>query len=199
MIVEVYEREKGERDLIKVCIQLVLEQYIRCQNTHASARNSPKISQKKAAGVSRSKKIPVKGSKKSANATGGSGSGAGTSAAVNGGPGGDDAECYTCRANLYVSWIHCDDDDAIYCLHHGLKQINGGRLKAAACQMLYAYSIQDVEQLIGRIRGRSAQAMATTNSLESSPASPMDDNTVNTKPIKTTAPAKNRKSTGRGK
>lgn len=124
----------------------------------------PNNNKTQTAGVTRTHKVPVKGSKKSMHTAAAAGSTGGTPTSSNGT---DDAECYTCRANLYISWIHCDDDEAIYCLQHGLKHINVGRLKPAACRMLYAYSMQDVEQLMERVRCRSSQAGSATNNIVS--------------------------------
>lgn len=104
------------------------------------------------AGVVKTEKVPVKGSKKSAAAAASStglpvGSASTTTPA-------EDPECDSCRANVYLSWIRTDQD-AIFCLQHGLKQINSGRLVAKQCRLVFTFSIEEVEQLIGKLRGRT--------------------------------------------
>lgn len=116
-------------------------------------------------GVTKTEKVPVKGSKKSwtaASTSGFSGGAALAAAPV------EDPECDLCRANVYLSWIRTDLD-AIYCLQHGLKQINSNRLAADQCRLVFTYSVEEVEQLIGRIRSRTTGSPPTA--LQTSAAS----------------------------
>lgn len=106
------------------------------------------------AGVVKTQKVPVKGGKKSATAAASSTGLTGSSAASSTTTGAEDPECDSCRANVYLSWIRTDQD-AIYCLQHGLKQINSGRLVAAECRLVFTFSILEVEQLISKVRART--------------------------------------------
>lgn len=103
------------------------------------------------AGVKNTEKVPVKGSKKSPAAVASStGLLTGTTTATPL----EDPECDSCRANVYLSWIRTDQD-AIFCLQHGLKLINNGRLAADQCRLVYTFSIEEVEQLLSKMRSRT--------------------------------------------
>lgn len=182
MMREVFEREKSERDLIKVVIFVPFSMCVyaivfKCDFILSCIQS---------AGVTRNQKVPIKGSSKKSTSAQNSGGALKSLPAT----GADEAECDTCRANLYISWIHCDDD-AIYCLQHGLKQINDGRQKAAACRMLYAYSMSEVEQLMERIRCRTASAEASSAAA--------GDSAPSTSTGPATSTGKSRKSSGKGR
>lgn len=191
MMREVYDREKAERDSIKVRRRL----HYSNNSTDILTNPFPPIPQ--TAGVHRTLKVPGKGSAKkpitsAIVSAAGKGTGPRNAAAA-----AEDVECYTCRANLYVSWIQ-SDDEVNYCLQHGLKQIRAGRLKAAACRLLYAYSLSEVEQLIERIRSRT---LATTTSTLAASGDGDTKSNISEKTATTTATtaATKRKLSGKGR
>lgn len=150
------------------------------------------------AGVVKTEKVPVKGSKKSAAAAASS-TGLPVAAATTTTPL-EDPECDSCRANVYLSWIRTDQD-AIFCLQHGLKLLNNGRLVAEQCRLVFTFSIEEVEQLIGKIRSRTTgsppaalKSSSTTFSAVSDEASASyQTNTGQAKTSKTTKSTNKRK------
>lgn len=66
---------------------------------------------------------------------------------------GNDYECDICRANLYISWIACDEE-SIYCLQHAIKYLKNSRIQSKQCKLLYKYGKYEIEDLIERVRER---------------------------------------------
>lgn len=62
-------------------------------------------------------------------------------------------ECDICRANLYISWIACDDD-IIYCLQHAIKYLKNTRIQAKQCKILVKYGKNEIEGLIEKVTER---------------------------------------------
>lgn len=124
--------------------------------------------------MSNTEKVSIKGSKKSAAASSSAGPGSLVSAPA------EDCECESCRANVYLSWIRTESD-AIYCLQHGLKHIKSGRLPADQCRMVFSYSIEDVEQLIARIRSRTTGSPPTAIQSNTEVDIPVIDNSAKSK------------------
>lgn len=46
------------------------------------------------------------------------------------------------------------DEGNVYCLQHALKNINNGNIQAKQCKLIYAYNIDDVENLIKNLKER---------------------------------------------
>lgn len=68
----------------------------------------------------------------------------------------EEHECDICRANLYVSWIKCDDD-SIYCLKHAGKYLTNNRIQAKQCKILYMYENNEIEVLITKVKEKINQ------------------------------------------
>lgn len=62
----------------------------------------------------------------------------------------EENECDICRANLYLSWIKCDDD-SMYCLQHAVKYLKNDRIQAKQCKLLYLYKKNDIEDMIEKV------------------------------------------------
>ncbi|XP_065359670.1 uncharacterized protein Jarid2 [Calliphora vicina] len=72
-----------------------------------------------------------------------------------------ESECDLCRANLYISMVRTDEGN-IYCLQHALKNLNNGNIQAKQCKLIYAYNIDDVENLIKNLKDKIQQKRAVT-------------------------------------
>lgn len=70
----------------------------------------------------------------------------------------NDDECDICRANLYTSWITCQDD-SIYCLQHAIKYLRNKRIQAKQCKLMYVYGKDEMEDLIERVRERHSEQL----------------------------------------
>ncbi|KAM7355310.1 jumonji, AT rich interactive domain 2 [Cochliomyia hominivorax] len=73
-----------------------------------------------------------------------------------------ESECDLCRANLYISMVRTDEGN-VYCLQHALKNLNNGNIQAKQCKLIYAYNIDDIENLIKNLKDRIQQKRAVTN------------------------------------
>lgn len=62
-----------------------------------------------------------------------------------------ESECDLCRANLYISMVRTEDGN-IYCLQHALKNLNNGNIQAKQCKLIYAYNVDDIQQLIRQLQ-----------------------------------------------
>ncbi|EDW30325.1 GL17885 [Drosophila persimilis] len=62
-----------------------------------------------------------------------------------------ESECDLCRANLYISMVRTDDGN-VYCLQHALKNLNNGNIQAKQCKLIYAYNVDDIQQLIRQLQ-----------------------------------------------
>lgn len=67
-----------------------------------------------------------------------------------------DNECDLCRANLYISMV-CTDEGNVYCLQHALRNLNNGNIQAKKCKLIYAYNVDDIENLIETLKVRIQQ------------------------------------------
>lgn len=72
-----------------------------------------------------------------------------------------ESECDLCRANLYISMIRTDEGN-VYCLQHALKNLNNGNIQAKQCKLIYAYNIDDIENLIKNLKDRIQQKRTTS-------------------------------------
>lgn len=68
----------------------------------------------------------------------------------------EENECDICRANVYVSWIKCDDD-SIYCLQHAVKYMKNGRIQAKQCKLLFMYKKEEIEDMIHKVNEKINQ------------------------------------------
>lgn len=68
----------------------------------------------------------------------------------------EENECDSCRANVYISWVKCDDD-SIYCLHHAVKYLKNSRIQAKHCKLLFMYKKEEIEELINKINEKISQ------------------------------------------
>ena len=73
-----------------------------------------------------------------------------------------ESECDLCRANLYISMVRTDEGN-VYCLQHALKNLNNGNIQAKQCKLIYAYNIDDIENLIRNLKDRIQQKRALTS------------------------------------
>ncbi|XP_031618620.1 protein Jumonji [Contarinia nasturtii] len=71
-------------------------------------------------------------------------------------PQAEENECDICRANVYISWIRCDDD-SIYCLHHAVKYLKNNRIQAKQCKLLFMYKKEEIEDLINKVNEKINQ------------------------------------------
>ncbi|KAH8375556.1 hypothetical protein KR200_002489 [Drosophila serrata] len=62
-----------------------------------------------------------------------------------------ESECDLCRANLYISMVRTEEG-SIYCLQHALKNLNNGNIQAKQCKLIYAYNVDDIQQLIRQLQ-----------------------------------------------
>lgn len=62
-----------------------------------------------------------------------------------------ESECDLCRANLYISMVRTEDGN-VYCLQHALKNLNNGNIQAKQCKLIYAYNVDDIQQLIRQLQ-----------------------------------------------
>ncbi|KAL7734057.1 hypothetical protein ACLKA6_011742 [Drosophila palustris] len=62
-----------------------------------------------------------------------------------------ESECDLCRANLYISMVRTEEGN-VYCLQHALKNLNNGNIQAKQCKLIYAYNVDDVQQLIRQLQ-----------------------------------------------
>lgn len=49
------------------------------------------------------------------------------------------------------------DDGNVYCLQHALRNLNNGNIQAKKCKLVYAYDVDDIENLIESLKGRVQQ------------------------------------------
>ncbi|EDW69335.2 uncharacterized protein Dvir_GJ12176 [Drosophila virilis] len=62
-----------------------------------------------------------------------------------------ESECDLCRANLYISMVRTEEGN-VYCLQHALKNLNNGNIQAKQCKLIYAYNVDDIQQLIRQLQ-----------------------------------------------
>lgn len=55
------------------------------------------------------------------------------------------------------------DEGNVYCLQHALKNLNNGNIQAKQCKLIYAYNIDDIENLIRNLKDRIQQKRALTS------------------------------------
>lgn len=63
----------------------------------------------------------------------------------------EENECYTCRANLYTSWVKTEDENT-YCLQHCLKNLSNDRIQAKKCKLMITYTVEDMETILKNIK-----------------------------------------------
>lgn len=68
----------------------------------------------------------------------------------------EENECDICRANVYISWIKCDDDST-YCLHHAVKYLKNNRIQAKQCKLLFMYKKDEIDELISKVNEKINQ------------------------------------------
>lgn len=68
----------------------------------------------------------------------------------------EENECDICRANVYISWIKCDDD-SIYCLRHAVKYLKNSRIQAKQCKLLFMYKKEEIEEIINKVHEKIIQ------------------------------------------
>lgn len=73
----------------------------------------------------------------------------------------EENECDICRANLYISWIKCDDD-SIYCLRHAVKYLKNNRIQAKQCKLMYMYKMDDIQEMIEKVHEKIVQQKKKT-------------------------------------
>lgn len=71
-----------------------------------------------------------------------------------------ESECDLCRANLYISMVKTDEGN-VYCLQHALKNLNNGNIQAKQCKLIFAYYIEDIENLIKELTDKIHQKRST--------------------------------------
>lgn len=69
----------------------------------------------------------------------------------------EENECDICRANLYISLVKTEEEGAIYCIPHAIKYIKNNRLTASNCKLIYAYSVEEIDQMLEGLRERINQ------------------------------------------
>lgn len=74
-----------------------------------------------------------------------------------------ESECDLCRANLYISMVRTDEG-SVYCLQHALKNLNNGNIQAKKCKLIYAYNVDDIENLIKNLNDRIQQKQRSATS-----------------------------------
>uniref|UniRef100_A0A1B0FBV2 ARID domain-containing protein n=1 Tax=Glossina morsitans morsitans TaxID=37546 RepID=A0A1B0FBV2_GLOMM len=72
-----------------------------------------------------------------------------------------ESECDLCRANLYISMVRTDEGN-VYCLQHALKNLNNGNIQAKKCKLIYAYNVDDIENLIKNLKDKIQQKRNTS-------------------------------------
>lgn len=68
----------------------------------------------------------------------------------------EENECDICRANVYISWIKCEDD-SVYCLQHAVKYLKNDRIQAKQCILLYLYKKDEIEEIIRKVNEKLNQ------------------------------------------
>lgn len=46
------------------------------------------------------------------------------------------------------------DDDSMYCLQHTIKYLTNSRIKPTQCKLIYAFGIEEIEQMLEGLRER---------------------------------------------
>ncbi|XP_030386202.1 mucin-5AC [Scaptodrosophila lebanonensis] len=72
-----------------------------------------------------------------------------------------ESECDLCRANLYISMVRTEEGN-VYCLQHALKNLNNGNIQAKQCKLIYAYNVDDIQQLIRTLQEKIHQKLRQT-------------------------------------
>lgn len=49
-----------------------------------------------------------------------------------------------------------NDDESIYCIQHAIKYINNNRVQANQCKLVYAYGVDEIEQMLEGLKERIA-------------------------------------------
>lgn len=68
----------------------------------------------------------------------------------------EENECDICRANVYISWIRCDDD-GIYCLQHAVKYMKSNRIQPKQCKLMYMYKMDEIREIIEKVNDKIVQ------------------------------------------
>lgn len=68
----------------------------------------------------------------------------------------EESECDLCRANLFISMLRTEteDEEAFYCLQHGLMYLKKGELQAAESKLIWNYDLNEIEALIRKLSDR---------------------------------------------
>lgn len=68
----------------------------------------------------------------------------------------EENECDLCRTNLFISMVRTEtvDEEAFYCLQHGLMYLKNGELQAKESKLIYNYELEEVESLIRKLSDR---------------------------------------------
>lgn len=53
------------------------------------------------------------------------------------------------------------DEGNVYCLQHALKNLNNGNIQAKQCKLIYAFTVEDIENLIKSIKEKIQQKRST--------------------------------------
>lgn len=61
------------------------------------------------------------------------------------------------------------EDESIYCIKHAIKYITNTRLQANQCKLIYAYGVDEIEQMLEGLKERIATHQKKQNSKKQAP------------------------------
>lgn len=70
----------------------------------------------------------------------------------------EELECDLCRTNLYVSMLRTEtvDEEAFYCLQHGLMYLKNGELQAKESKLIYNLELDIMSGLLRKLTDKIA-------------------------------------------
>merc|ERR1719193_1085593 len=68
----------------------------------------------------------------------------------------DEYECQICNANLYLSLIANEDEEATFCLTHGLEHIKSNKKRLRQSKFMYTYSKDELKEVLANLNKRLA-------------------------------------------
>merc|ERR1711962_1667755 len=66
----------------------------------------------------------------------------------------DEYECQVCNANLFVSLIANEEEEATFCLEHGMEYAREDPQKARGCKLMYTHTQEEIKEVLHRVIGR---------------------------------------------
>merc|ERR1712156_659228 len=66
----------------------------------------------------------------------------------------DGYECQVCNANLFVSLIANEEEEATFCLEHGMEYARENPQKARGCKLMYTHTQEEIKEVLHRVIGR---------------------------------------------